>query len=218
MTCLSALLFLCAATSAAVSAFPIVIRDSPVSLPFARRFMFKFLGASTLIEQDPPARVLKNVVYGKGAGHSLRQSDVSAANKETHYTLDGGVGTPPTNYTLLIDTGSSNTLVGTGKSYVETSTSPEDIGNSVSGDEYSDTVTLSTDLVVTSQGIGVANSSISSIGPTALTADATPDGSLAPTVLDNAYSQGLITSSGATPGKYPWVTNQSTSRSLLGWC
>ncbi len=39
------------------------------------------------------------------------------------YTASVGVGKPPTQYTLLIDTGSSNTWVGADQSYVKTSTS-----------------------------------------------------------------------------------------------
>ncbi|KAM5531960.1 hypothetical protein V8D89_014360 [Ganoderma adspersum] len=208
MARLSALLFLCAATATAVtaaSASPIVVRDSPVSLPFARRF--KFSGASTLIAQDRArARVLKSLGHGKGVG--VKRADVLVTNQETKYTVDVGVGTPPTNYTLLIDTGSSNTFVGTGKAYVKTSSS-QDTGNSVSvsygsggwsGEEYTDTVTLSPDLVITNQGIGVANSSngfdgfdgILGIGPTNLTSGTVSDGSLVPTVLDNAYAQGLV--------------------------
>lgn len=39
------------------------------------------------------------------------------------YTASVGVGNPPTQYTLLIDTGSSNTWVGADQSYVKTGTS-----------------------------------------------------------------------------------------------
>jgi hypothetical protein len=39
------------------------------------------------------------------------------------YTMAVGVGSPATQYTLLIDTGSSNTWVGAGKPYKQTSTS-----------------------------------------------------------------------------------------------
>jgi hypothetical protein len=39
------------------------------------------------------------------------------------YTTSIGVGNPPTDYTLVIDTGSSNTWVGAGKKYKQTSTS-----------------------------------------------------------------------------------------------
>ena len=119
----SALLALCAVTL--VSASPIVVRDSPVSLQFTRRF--KLSSASTIIEQDRArAQVLKSVAHAKGAG--LKRADVLATNAQTHYTVDVGVGSPPTDYTLLIDTGSSNTFVGTGKAYVQTSTS-HDTGN-----------------------------------------------------------------------------------------
>ena len=137
MARLSAILALYAITSTAVtvSASPIVVRDSPVSLPFARRF--KFSRASTLIAQDRArARVLKTLGHGKGAsgaGRDLkltRAADVLVSNQETKYTVDVGVGTPPTNYTLLIDTGSSNTFVGTGKAYVKTASS-QDTGNYV---------------------------------------------------------------------------------------
>ena len=93
-----------------------------------------------------------------------------------------------------------------------------------SGEEYTDTVTLSPDLVITNQGVAVASSSLGfdgfdgilgyvpsyqlacdysamltmflllflRIGPTALTGGTVSDGSLVPTVLDNAYSQGLV--------------------------
>nr|VWO96740.1 Aspartyl proteinase [Ganoderma boninense] len=207
MTRFSTLLALCITASAAASASPIVVRDSPVSLSFARRF--KLSGASTIIERDRArARVLKDVGHGKGAGRGMKRADVLVTNGETKYTVDVGVGTPPTNYTLLIDTGSANTVVGTGKAYVKTSSS-QDTGNSVSvsygsggfsGEEYTDTVTLSPDLVITNQGVAVASSSLGfdgfdgilGIGPTALTGGTVSDGSLVPTVLDNAYSQGLV--------------------------
>lgn len=47
------------------------------------------------------------------------------------YTASVGVGSPATDYTLLIDTGSSNTWLGAGKAYVKTSTSSS-TGKSVS--------------------------------------------------------------------------------------
>lgn len=48
---------------------------------------------------------------------------VGANNTAVSYTVEVGVGTPPTNYTLLIDTGSSNTWVGAGQQYIQTSSS-----------------------------------------------------------------------------------------------
>jgi len=88
--------------------------------------------------------------------------------------------------TLLVSTGSSNTWVGADKSYVQTSSS-QDTGHTVvcnaiiafssvifltrcmqsisysigsfSGEEYTDTVTLSSGLVIPDQSIGVASQS-----------------------------------------------------------
>lgn len=101
------------------------------------------------------------------------------------YTANVGVGSPAKDYTLLIDTGSSNTWIGARKAYVKTSTSV-DTGKTISvtygsgsfsGTECkffiylfvytvrstcsvdTDTVTLSSALVITQQGIGVASTS-----------------------------------------------------------
>ncbi|KAG6327123.1 hypothetical protein ID866_11966, partial [Astraeus odoratus] len=120
------------------------------------------------------------------------------------------VGNPATQYNLLIDTGSSNTFVGTGKAYHPTSTSHY-TGNSVhvsygsgqfSGKEYTDTVALSPELVITNQSIGVATSSegfegvdgILGIGPVDLTKGTVSNTGEVPTVTDNLYAQGTISS------------------------
>lgn len=83
------------------------------------------------------------------------------------YTMQVGIGSPATDYTLLIDTGSSNTWVGAGKKYVQTETSQRTnarvsvsygSGN-FSGNEFVDQVTLAPGLVIEKQSIGVASSS-----------------------------------------------------------
>ncbi|KZT08682.1 acid protease [Laetiporus sulphureus 93-53] len=119
-----------------------------------------------------------------------------------------GVGSPATYYSLIVDTGSSNTWVGADKAYVKTSTS-ENTGDSVSvsygsgsfsGEEYVDTLTLGDDLTITGQSIGVASSSqgfdgvdgILGIGPTVLTEDTVSNTDEVPTVTDNLYAQGTI--------------------------
>lgn len=123
----STLLALCMA-AAAVSASPVVIRDSPISLPLARRF--KETGPSAILAADRArAQVLKNVGHAKGSNASKR-ADVSVTNANTYYAVEVGIGSPATTYTLLVDTGSSNTFVGAGKQYVQTSTS-QDTGNTV---------------------------------------------------------------------------------------
>ncbi|KAH8992596.1 acid protease [Lactarius hatsudake] len=124
------------------------------------------------------------------------------------YTASVGVGSPATDYTLLIDTGSSNTWVGAGKKYIQTSTS-EDTGKSVSvsygsgsfsGTEFTDQVTLSPSLVVKSQSIGVASTAqgftdvdgILGIGPVDLTEGTIGGNAPVPTITDNLFKQGTI--------------------------
>ncbi|EGN98549.1 hypothetical protein SERLA73DRAFT_91976 [Serpula lacrymans var. lacrymans S7.3] len=119
-----------------------------------------------------------------------------------------GVGSPATQYTLLIDTGSSNTWVGAATQYVPTSTS-QNTGDTVnvsygsgsfSGTEYTDTVTLSSSLVIQNQSIGVASTAtgfndvdgILGVGPTDLTQGTVSGQTEVPTVVDNLYSQGTI--------------------------
>jgi hypothetical protein len=124
------------------------------------------------------------------------------------YTASVGVGSPATDYTLLIDTGSSNTWVGANTKYNQTSTS-KDTGTSVSvsygsgsfsGTEFTDQVALSPSLILKSQSIGVASTSqgfnsvdgILGIGPVDLT-DGTIGGKTpVPTITDNLFKQGTI--------------------------
>ena len=114
--------------AAAVSASPVVVRDSPISLPIARRF--KETGPGAILAADKArAQVLKNVAHAKGSNASKR-ADVLVSNANTYYSVQVGVGSPATTYTLLVDTGSSNTFVGAGQQYVQTSTS-QDTGNTV---------------------------------------------------------------------------------------
>ncbi|KAF7982229.1 hypothetical protein HWV62_29434 [Athelia sp. TMB] len=71
---------------------------------------------------------------------------------------------------------------------------------SFSGEEYTDTVTLSDSLVITGQSIGVASSAtgfsgvdgILGIGPVALTSGTVSNTDTVPTVTDNLYSAGTI--------------------------
>ncbi|TFK52340.1 acid protease [Heliocybe sulcata] len=138
-----------------------------------------------------------------GSGSSIDVTDAGVT-----YTASVGVGNPATQYTLLIDTGSSNTWVGADKAYNPTSTS-HSTGKSVnvsygsgsfSGTEYTDTVTLSPDLVIQNQSIGVASTAqgfngvdgILGIGPVDLTSTTVSGTSSVPTVTDNLYAQGTI--------------------------
>ncbi|EIW81194.1 acid protease [Coniophora puteana RWD-64-598 SS2] len=145
----------------------------------------------------------RNAGGGSGSG-----SLVDVTDSGVTYTASVGVGSPPTDYTLLIDTGSSNTWVGASKKYTPTSTS-KNTGNAInvsygsgkmSGKEYTDTVTLSSDLVIRNQSIGVASSAqgfsdvdgIIGIGPVDLTQGTVSNTSNVPTVTDNLFAQGTI--------------------------
>ncbi|KAG0699369.1 acid protease [Suillus ampliporus] len=160
---------------------------------------------------------IKNVVAADQArAQALLQGSgspsIDVTNSGMMYTAKVGVGSPPAYYTLLVDTGSSDSWIGASKPYVKTKTS-QDTGNafhiaygggtSTSGEEYLDTVTLSPDLVIEKQSIGVAvqtNASggyldgILGVGPVDLTKHTVSDGKEVPTVMDNLYAQRTISS------------------------
>ncbi|KAH9065697.1 aspartic peptidase A1 [Lactarius vividus] len=196
-----------------VAANPIVVRKPPVSLSFARHL--NITGTHDLIKKDQ-ARA-KNLISTSKAKQSGTLShaavvSVGVTNVAVVYQASVGVGSPATSYNLLIDTGSSNTWVGAGKAYVKTSTSVQTRDSvsvtygsgSFSGTEFTDTVTIGPGLVIPGQSIGVASTStgfsgfdgILGIGPVDLTLGTlSPDTNTPiPTVTDNLFSQGTITS------------------------
>lgn len=153
-----------------------------------------------------------NPTQPASGGDSGAASDgsIDVTDAGVTYTLSVGVGSPATQYTLLIDTGSSNTWVGAANAFVPTSTS-KNTGKKVnvsygsgsfSGTEYMDTVSLSKDLVIQNQSIGVASTAqgfndvdgILGIGPVDLTSGTVSGTSDVPTVTDNLFSQGTIKS------------------------
>jgi len=113
---------------------------------------------------------------------------------------------------LVIDTGSGNTWIGAQKEYVQTSTSINlnqpvriDYGSVVmSGNEYSDTVTIGGNIRIAEQSIGVSPNRISpsvagadgiiGVGPVALTHNTLTNQPTTniPTVTQNLYTQGTI--------------------------
>ncbi|KAJ7078672.1 acid protease [Mycena epipterygia] len=148
-----------------------------------------------------------------GSPTSSSSTTMSATDNGVTYLASVGVGSPATPYSLLIDTGSSNTWISAvTKPYNQTSTSKDtrkkfqiSYGKgSCSGGEYTDQVTLGPKLVIKDQSIGVADQAddmdgmdgILGIGPVCLTKgtmapDASnPDGT--PTVTDNLLKQNLI--------------------------
>jgi len=142
------------------------------------------------------------------AGGKVAPDSIDVTDAGVTYTMSVGVGQPPTQYTLLIDTGSSNTWVGAGTRYRQTSTSKA-TGNTVnvsygsgsfSGNEFTDQVTLGDSLVIRNQSIGVATTAngfsdvdgILGIGPVDLTQGTVSNTETVPTVTDNLFKQGTI--------------------------
>ncbi|KAI0649650.1 family A1 protease [Trametes meyenii] len=185
---------------------------SPVTLPFVRRL--NVTGIGKLVELDRArakslksrARISTDVVQ---QGITV---NTPASNQAVDYVTTVHIGTPGKDYTLLIDTGSSNTWVGARpleNAFIPSlSTSPRlnlvnvQYGSGfVTGFEVTDSVTLGSGVTIENQPIGVALLSggfsevdgILGLGPVDLTCGTLLLGSdCLPTVTDNAFSQGLI--------------------------
>ncbi|KAI0703854.1 acid protease [Cerioporus squamosus] len=188
----------------------VIRKTSPVTLPFARRL--NLTGTANLLQHDQArAKALKaGAMTSPGKLRKTPIIDVPATNQLAEYVTTVGVGSPPTEYLLLIDTGSSNTWVGAGKPFVQTSTTVNtgdrvDVvygSGFVTGEQFLDQVTLAPNLVIQNQSLGAAIEDagfdgvdgIIGIGPVDLTCGTLfPDDSeCIPTVTDNAFAQGLI--------------------------
>ncbi|KAF8589717.1 aspartic peptidase A1 [Ramaria rubella] len=201
------LLYLFAVTTVVVSgaSSPLVTPKEPLAtLSFTTRLN---LTSGIKLPDFDRARAKVSVQRAnKGPKQSTPGVSFSVANTAVSYLATVGVGNPPTNYSLLIDTGSSNTWVGATQAYVQTSTSffTGDFVEVMYGTGFYhsvlDQVTLAPNLVITNQSIGSAifsqdfqgTDGILGIGPTDLTEGSlsSPDTTtLIPTVTDNLFSQ-----------------------------
>ncbi|KAF9262866.1 acid protease [Marasmius fiardii PR-910] len=126
------------------------------------------------------------------------------------YVMSVGIGDPATPYKLLIDTGSSNTWIGAHQEYKPTRTSQTQRNavnvtygsGSFVGTEYTDNVTLSPNMVIRNQSIGVAQHAegfendridgILGIGPVDLTRGTVDNMVDVPTITNNMRGQGII--------------------------
>ncbi|KII85700.1 hypothetical protein PLICRDRAFT_145569 [Plicaturopsis crispa FD-325 SS-3] len=197
----------------------LTIRATPVSehpaqnvaLPFTKHLNFNSSDSLSILHADQ-ARVKSFLerTSGSTAGVVRAEESIPVVNQNVYCTVDVDVGSPPTQYSVLIDTGSSNTFVGVGKKYVRGSTSV-DTGKNVSvsygsggfsGRQYIDTVSFGKGLQIHNQSIGAATSSaglegvngILGIGPVGLTLGSLNPGAkeTIPTVTDNLFSQHAI--------------------------
>ncbi|KAG7445696.1 acid protease [Guyanagaster necrorhizus] len=160
-------------------------------------------GPETSEPSDPTGN--DNSIDVTDAGRSLKTSQISIA---VTYTTTVKVGQSAQAFTLLIDTGSSNTWVGADTEYAPSSTSKSTRktvkvsygSGSFTGTEYTDRVELAADLVIDEQSIGVASSAsgfsgvdgILGIGPVDLTEGTVSGSGTIPTVTDNLKSEGKI--------------------------
>jgi len=195
-----------------VAANPVLLPRSPVTLPLSKRV--NATNMVNLVKHDV-ARAAALRARGLAKANGQFSFDASTVNEPVEnqavtYVANIGVGSPPTEFSLIVDTGSSNTWVGADKSnpYVRTTTSKTTTSKvsvtygsgSFSGSEFVDQVTITSGLVISSQSIGVASTStgfggvdgIIGIGPVDLTEDTLSTGGTIPTVTDNAFKQGLI--------------------------
>ena len=131
------LLALCAAAlTASTAASPVVIRDPHISLPLVRRFNITAAGGQTIAQRDQArARLLAaraaqsnapaSALKAKGSAATTRQVNFDVSDGVVSYVAQVGVGSPPSFYNLIVDTGSSNTWVGatTSKPYIRTTSS-----------------------------------------------------------------------------------------------
>jgi len=212
---------------------------SATSLPFASNVVASH--AKDILARDRlrTQKVLAGVrPHGPGHNFSTAASappsdsdtGVDVTDAGVTYTSSVGVGSPATQYTLLIDTGSSNTWVGAGKKYVKTSTS-KSTGHKVnvsygsgsfSGTEFTDTVTLSPELVIQTQSIGVASTAtgfdgvdgILGIGPVDLTSGTVSGVETVPTVTDNLFAQGAISADSIGISYVPSTTDGAVNGEL----
>lgn len=132
MFCASSLLsaLLLALTVAGTPLIQVRSVNPGITLPFALRLNVS--GGATIADRDR-ARAAHFLSKGSTDAEKIdrRASSFSVTNTAVTYVAAVGVGSPATTYSLLIDTGSSNTWVGAGKAYVRTSTSVN-TGKSVS--------------------------------------------------------------------------------------
>ncbi|KAI0333909.1 aspartic peptidase A1 [Cubamyces sp. BRFM 1775] len=203
------------------NAIPAATADATnfVTLPVAKRL--NFTGSAKILQHDQArAHHLLTQAIARGTktspSPSPEASSIPAENQLVQYVANVRIGTPPTTYELIVDTGSSNTWIGAGQTYVQTSTTRQTrdqvsltygSGAYMTGVEFTDTINMGVGglgLTVTGQSIGVAAQwagfegvdGVLGLGPTGLTVGTlSPDvGSSVPTVTDNLFSQGYIAS------------------------
>ncbi|PCH34149.1 aspartic peptidase A1 [Wolfiporia cocos MD-104 SS10] len=207
-----------------VAAKPIEIRDNFVSLPLTKHL--NLTGTGNLLARDQArVKALKNRSANVQSA-SADASNVPVTNQASYYSVQVGVGSSTNDYTLIVDTGSSNTWVGADKPY-DPSSDPTGVVSVTYGSgffiglEYDATLYLGS-LIITDQSIGDADyaegfdgvDGILGLGPVDLTSDTVLGTSTVPTVTDNLYSQNSISEDLVAISFEPTTTESSTNGEL----
>ncbi|KAG2365553.1 acid protease [Suillus spraguei] len=190
-----------------ITGSPVEVRNSPI-IPLTRRLNFS--NATIDLVQHDKARV---AAFGDYHTHGRRAESIPVLFSRLKYTVALGVGSPPTKYNLVVDSGSAITWIGGRTPYDNTGVSTGQrvrttyggLGSSTvsfSGTIFSETVTLGGDLTIV-YDLAVASTrtrrnirydGILGIGPRYLTAN---------TMKDN-------------PGTYPTFTECLVDDSAIG--
>ncbi|KZV91351.1 family A1 protease [Exidia glandulosa HHB12029] len=217
----------CLASTSLAAPSP-VVSDKPVSATFTKQINRGNLKGLLARDQARAKALLRKSSNSPFSSNAV--ISVPATNEAVTYLAAVQVGSPATTFNLIIDTGSSNTWVGATTPFRTTSTSVN-TGRRVavqygsgdfSGTEFTDRVALGSSLVIPSQSIGVASTSegfdgvdgILGIGPVDLTAGTVSGVSTVPTVTDNLFRQGTITSNLVAVSFNPTTSDEITNGEL----
>ncbi|EME45708.1 hypothetical protein DOTSEDRAFT_71414 [Dothistroma septosporum NZE10] len=191
-----------AAVASVVSAAPVESAAKTVAMPLTHVNTVK--NVKNIVDRGQ-SRIRKvNSAQKASTGNSFASSG-TVTNEDVSYVAPVAIG--GTTWSLIVDTGSSNTWCGAQSACEKTSTGKSTSGSvqvsygsgSFSGTEYTDKVSFG-GLTVTSQSIGAASSStgftsvdgIIGFGPVDLTQNTVSNANTVPTFMDNLYKQGSI--------------------------
>jgi len=190
--------FVIAACLAAVTFASPVTTNKFATVPFVKKAHFSKTAAQILQKDLARLAVHFNKLSPDAVG------EAPATNEDDTYVVSTTVGTQT--FSLIVDTGSSNTWVGSGTKFVPGSATNTGKSfavtygsGSVSGTEFVDTLTVG-GLTVKSQSIGDGTTSsgfqgvdgIIGFGPVDLTQGTVSGSTTVPTVIANLLSQGTI--------------------------
>lgn len=106
------------------------LKPTTFSLDFAVHLNLT-LGGKKIADLDRARAAEKLSAFSGDEEFSRRDGSIPSTNTGVTYVTSVGIGEPATYYSLVVDTGSSNTWLGANQSYVHTSSST-DLGKKVS--------------------------------------------------------------------------------------